>query len=137
MRHSGICLLSSLNNEAEWAIQNGLPDNLDFFRFCGEMERSNMANGSVWITKIRNEINYQHKHESWMPLTKKSPSNSFSNCRLDVSKIKEPIKSFFCICCYISELNFQVAARISAKSKTGRTFGQRWMRLLSLIDFAR
>ena len=132
-----------LESDAARAITAGLPDNQDFVSYSLKMKESIMSGDSVWISKIRNEINYSHEHESWMPLNKKSVSNTslpkslegfISNCRLDVSRSKEPIRAFFCVCCYISELNLQIANRIATRSKAGGTFGQRWVRLLGLTQ---
>lgn len=132
-----------LETEARRAVETGLPDNQDFISHALEVKNSIMSGETVWLSKVRNEINYQHEHQSWMPLTKKSISNKslpkssteYSlNARLDASKVKDPIKSFFCTCCYISELNLLIANRVAAKSKAGGTFGQRWARLVSLTS---
>lgn len=132
-----------LEFEADRAVTDGLPDNQDFVSYSLQIKESIMSGGAVWISKIRNEINYSHAHQSWMPLNKKSISNTslpkslkgfISNCRLDVSRSKEPIRAFFCVCCYMSELNLQIASRIAERSKAGGTFGQRWGRLLGLTQ---
>lgn len=132
-----------LELEAGRAVTEGLPDNQDFVSYAFDVKKSIMSGETVWISKMRNEINYQHEHQSWMPLTKKSISNISipkssagysSNARLDISRVKDPIKSFFCVCCYISELNLLIANRVAARSKAGGTFGQRWSRLISSTD---
>ena len=58
------------------------------------------------------------------------------NARLDVSRSKDPIKAFFCVCCYISELNYLIAKRVAGNSKAGGTFGQKWRRLIATTDAA-
>ena len=132
-----------LQVQAEQAVIEGLPDNQDFVSCALKIKSSIMSGESVWISKIRNEINYHHEHSSWMPISKKSISNMAlpklskgysSNARLDISRVKDPIKAFFCICCYMSELNLIIATRVAARSKAGGTFGQRWSKLIALTD---
>lgn len=134
-----------VEREASRAAQLGLPDNQDFISYSINLKQSIMSGETVWISKLRNEINYQHDYQSWMPITKKSISNRAipktsgdykSNARLDVSRSKEPIRSFFCVCCYISELNYLIADRVAKNSKAGGTFGQKWGRLIATTDAA-
>lgn len=129
-----------LEGEAKSAVDNSLPDNQDFVAHALELKQSVMSGGAVWISKIRNEINYQHEHEAWMPMTKRSTANiaiprlaenNMLNARLDIDRSKYPIKSFFCVCCYLSILNCLISSKVSEKSKGGGAFGQRWNRLLA------
>ncbi|MBF0889607.1 hypothetical protein [Gluconobacter cadivus] len=131
--------------EATRAAQLGLSDNQDFVAYSLKLKQSIMSGNTVWISKIRNEINYQHDYQSWMPISKKSiskkaiPSTSDdyrSYVRLDVTKSENPIKSFFCLCCYISELNYLIANRVSLNSKAGGSFGQKWERLIASTSSA-
>ena len=134
-----------LESEANRAVKMGLPDNQFFVSYALQLKQAIMSGETAWLSKVRNEINYQHEHQSWMPLTKRSPSNfsvprsskeNGSNLRLDISREKEPVRAFFCVCCFLSELNSEIATRVAARSKAGGTFGQRWARLLSLTNVA-
>jgi hypothetical protein len=134
-----------IEREAMHAAQHGLPDNQDFISYSSDLKQSIMSGETVWISKIRNEINYQHDYQSWMPISKKSISNMAipktsedykSNARLDVHRSKDPIRSFFYLCCYISELNYLIADRVAKNSKAGGTFGQKWGRLIATTDAA-
>jgi hypothetical protein len=138
--HEGfwISFVKYLAREAERAVQDGLVDNQLFLGYSYKIKEAIMAGESPWISRVRNEINYQHEHQSWMPLTKKSVSNlsiprssiNYSaNSRLDVARQSDEIKAFFSVCCYLSELNLEIATRIAARSKAGGSFGQRWDRL--------
>lgn len=129
-----------LELEAERAASTGLPDNQDFVSFALDLKNSIMSGENAWISKIRNEINYHHEYQSWMPIAKSSASNKAiprssgnygANSRLDICKTKEPIRSFFCVCCYLSDLNYHISNRIAKNSMAGGTFGQRWSRLLA------
>ncbi|WYK06256.1 hypothetical protein DWF04_021570 [Cereibacter sphaeroides f. sp. denitrificans] len=134
-----------IESEAKRAALLGLPDNQDFISYSLDLKQSIMSGEMVWISKVRNELNYQHDYQAWMPISKKSIANRVIprtsegyrwNARLDISKSKEPIRSFFCVCCYISELNYLIASRVAKNSKVGGAFGQRWGRLIASTDAA-
>lgn len=91
-----------------------------------------------WMSKVRNEINYQHRYAVWRPNKKSdrtatsiagvqhSPS---SGIPLLVRTGKTPIPAFVRAANYLAMLNMEVAANVGARSKTGRSFGQKWRRL--------
>jgi hypothetical protein len=96
----------------------------------------------VWLSSVRNEINYQHGYGAWFPLRKGaeafkaidnesfSASNSF---RMDISKEKSPLTAFTNISRYLACLNIEVSDYIASRSTAGYAFGQKWRRLVEQV----
>ncbi len=95
-----------LQDEAAKAANQGAADSNLFVAGAIELSEAILngaSGGGVWLSAIRNEINYQHKHDAWFPLRKKSKSleaisgtvyADSATIRLDGSKEKEPIFVF-------------------------------------------
>ncbi len=134
-----------LKDEAAKAVNQGAADS-DLFA-AGAIELSeailkDAPGGGVWFSTIRNEINYQHKHECWFPLGKKSPAlaalktnvhAASASIRLDGSKRTEPIFVFASVARYIATLSIEVANFVAKRSSAGGAFGQKWRRLQELM----
>lgn len=135
-----------LNSEAEKSVHEGAVNSAVFLGLVSELQdaiRSMSARRGIWISFMRNGINYQHNYDSWMPYKRSSEcykafdSRAFplnSGFRLDISKDKKPIEAFLNINSYISILCFNVSEHISCRSKRGGSFGQRWVKLNSLLS---
>jgi len=131
-------------SEATKSITEKAPDSSVFLAYATQLSAAILEGhgNSSWLSKIRNQINYQHEHETWMPMRKSAESSRLSkfasqapllSASLDIPKSKRPLESFANICCYISNLNIEVANRVSKRSTKGRAFGQQWRRLNALL----
>lgn len=106
------------------------------------IQRLLSARGSTygtWLSSMRNEINYQHKHAVWFPY-KDSSANAVkivkamkvresSSIRLDYDPSSENLEAF-CACC---EVIFALNADISnalGRIKSAHRFSRLWDRLL-------
>lgn len=102
------------------------------------------GNGSgVWLSSIRNEINYQHKYDTWLPYKRSSEcykalcsdlQSTLYAGSLDVSKEKKPIEAFLNITCYITKLTHGICESIAKKSTRGGAFGQKWRKINGLMN---
>ena len=92
---------------------------------------------SPWLSAVRNEINYQHKHGVWRPRTldRKAATTvttislvPSSTVRLDYSPTAETISAFASAALYLSALGVEVGDVIAANSTAARCFGSNWRR---------
>jgi len=132
--------------EAEKSALQGQADSASFVEHALTLRNAIGVNSrkASWISTIRNQINYQHDFEAWMPYNKKSRANismskiensTFTQVRLDRSKDSDPIGAFLSTSCYLSKLNMAVAESIAARSQRGGAFGQKWYRLCNILRF--
>lgn len=104
--------------------------------------RGNASQTSIWLSTIRNQINYQHKHDTWFPIRSRAESlrslefgadlNS-SSVRFDISTEQSPLRSFANTARYIAFLSAEVSEHIAERSTVGGSFGQKWRRLNAQI----
>jgi hypothetical protein len=96
----------------------------------------------IWYSAIRNELNYQHKHDAWFPLKKASKSiaalenqgiTSSNRHQLNTSKEKDPILAFANLSRYLACLNIELSEFIATRSTVGGAFGQKWRRISEQI----
>jgi hypothetical protein len=108
---------------------------------CRAISGSNTHSGA-WISTMRNEINYQHQHSVWFPLTKSAGVKGMieglqikrsSAATLGTPIKGNPIKAFAEVSLYLACLNIDVAQYLSARSTKGGAFGQKWRRMHALI----
>jgi hypothetical protein len=134
-----------LQDEAEKASKKNAADSNLFVAGAVELAEvilNGPHGGGAWLSSMRNEINYQHKHDCWFPLRKKSASlgaldgaiyADSSTIRLDGSKEKEAVWVFTNITKYIVNLSIEVANFVARRSTVGGAFGQKWRRLQEII----
>ena len=133
-----------LKNEAAKNVREGEIDSAKFLAYTSDLVdaiKSGQGSG-VWLSSVRNEINYQHKYDLWLPYKRSSEGyKTLSNvevpsidlARLDVSKDRKPMQAFLSVTCYISTLSFSIFEFIAKRSKSGGTFGQKWQKINSLM----
>lgn len=133
-----------INEEATKSVRRGDIDSGDFMALADSLTtaiKKGRSNGGIWLSSLRNEINYQHKYDSWMPNRKGAEINQLfsglvappTHLRLDHSKVREPISAFLNTTCFISGLAFETCDIISQRSTRGSTFGPKWLRLNNLL----
>ncbi|MCA3586001.1 MAG: hypothetical protein IOC90_14520 [Methylocystis sp.] len=92
---------------------------------------------SSWLSAVRNEINYQHKHGVWRPrsLDKRTEATvasisiaPSSTVRLDYSPMTETISAFASAARYLATLNVEVGDVVAANATAARCFGSLWRR---------
>lgn len=131
-----------IEDQAKRAAEQQLPDHRDFVDYATNLKTAVLSGGrgAAWFSEVRNNLNYQHQYEAWMPYRKKSQSHlampterlaGIQYARLDISKTKEPVKAFLCLACYLAHLNADIAEHVATRAKGGRAFGQKWQRLKS------
>lgn len=130
-----------LRQEAQWAMKSEQADAQDFFVLSNELIDAicdDSGNGGIWLSKIRNEINYQHGHQVWFPMDKKSkglrafdPGSipTLLTSRLDISKSKDSVSAFLNTSLYLSGVSKTVSEFVAERSTVGAAFGQKWRRL--------
>lgn len=134
-----------LNAEAALSVKNGMADSAEFVVGAAEITQAIRAGGhgsGAWLSSIRNEINYQHMHETWFPLRKgsaaisaldRSPPTESSLVRLDHSKTRDTIKMFMNVSYFLALLNVEVGDLVAGRSTRGQAFGQKWRKLGNLM----
>ncbi|MGO4451767.1 hypothetical protein AB4Y96_22840 [Phyllobacterium sp. TAF24] len=101
------------------------------------------SRSSVWISAMRNEINYQHKYGVWYPLKKgdyiQKTLRDFglidsSTVRFDYSKTNEPLNAFASISRYLSCLNYEIGKYLAERSVSTKGFGGKWRRMNAALQ---
>lgn len=101
---------------------------------------ANGFNTGTWLSAVRNQITYQHKHGVWFPFYS-SPTEAVkhvrrigirdsSTIRRDYNAAKEPLQAFCACCQLIAAINIDLANAICERNNT-RRFSQLWTRLKS------
>lgn len=134
-----------LEASAGQAIEEGAANAVEYFSGANEISAAIKEGGigtGAWISGIRNDINYQHKHSVWFPLRKDGSAlkvmknlklTESSAFRMDISKRKNPISAFANISSYLSCLSYEISEVVARRSTTGRSFGQKWRRILEQV----
>lgn len=134
-----------LDDEAANSVEKGEIDSASFVALSNELREAvtrGPNSGGVWLSAIRNQINYQHKYDTWLPYRRSSEGyKALDNVlqtflpsgRLDVSKTRKPVESFLNVTCYVSTLAFDVCEMIAKTSTRGGAFGQKWRRINGLL----
>lgn len=98
----------------------------------------------IWLSFMRNEINYQHKYGTWYPF-KPSTSGSSQDRRiltqtnnaidLTADASRHPLKAFNAITCCLAALNNDFAVLMKERMGTGANrFKAEWNRLQTRLD---
>lgn len=108
---------------------------------CGAI-RHGSSNSGIWFSMVRNEINYQHKYETWFPVRKRALAigalKSAQANRLSVlptrdTKTKDPIGAFVNTSKYLACLNTDLADFVAQRSNSGQSFGHKWKRIVAQL----
>ncbi|WP_310073514.1 hypothetical protein [Phyllobacterium sp. 1468] len=135
-----------LGDVAKDAVANGAVDAQDFFATAGELTDVIKAGGSesgVWLSGMRNEINYQHKYDAWFPipgrakildvLDEAAALSDTTTIRLDRSKRKDPVGAFVSTTRFLACLNVELSDLVAVRSTANSAFGQKWRRLATAL----
>lgn len=131
--------------EAATAATRGDPDAGTFVSLAAELKDAVLsgAQGPVWLSAVRNQINYQHGFDVWFPSRKSSEAYRSmdvaalprsSSVQVSTRKDKTPIKAFIHVASYISELCFDLSGHVAVGSTKGNAFGQKWRRLTETLS---
>lgn len=101
--------------------------------------RSSGFNGGTWLSAMRNQFTYQHKHGAWFPFREsvreaveymgRLTIRDSGSIRRDHDPSKHPLLAF-CACCHlIASVSYEVATALCERSATGR-----FKRLLSQLS---
>lgn len=129
-----------LEGAAEAAAAKRQPDAVQFVAGAKELADAIKvgSRSSVWLSAVRNEINYQHKHGVWFPTKKgdyiQKTLRDFglaksSTVRFDYSKDNEPLNAFASTSRYLSCLNFEIGNYLAQRSTSTKGFGGKWRRM--------
>jgi hypothetical protein len=135
---------SFVNDEAARAVNMGLPDASDFVALSVDLSDALLKGGasSSWLSEIRNNINYQHAYDLWIPYKRSSEGykclsrisdSPITQVRLDLSKTKRPVAAFINVALYVTNLSLNVSEFVAQRSTDGGTFGQKWRRLEQIL----
>src|SRR5690606_5325030 len=120
-----------LNQTAGRAVQNGAPDAASFLAGVVELVDALSypgGNSAGWLSKIRNDINYQQLYDSWYPFPKSSQSAAAASviCHKPSADIfisrenaKDPVRSFIETSVYLACLGFELSDYVSKRSTKG------------------
>lgn len=134
-----------LRDDSALAANAKLPDANDYVAGTEDISRAILAaggSGGIWLSAVRNEINYQQLHDVWLPLTRKITGKDLkksiafrksNTIRLDNSQRKEPLETFTNISLFLSCLNIEIASHIAANSTVGKGFGQKYRSVKEII----
>ncbi|UWR43629.1 hypothetical protein [Phaeobacter inhibens] len=136
---------SFLNDEAANAVSTGAPGASDFVVKTDELSKTILNGGKTgsWLSHVRNQINYQHAHDLWLPYRRSTEGYrslvgngfpSIEKARLDVSKTKKPVTAFVNVALYVTNLSIAVSNFLAARSTKGKAFGQKWRRMNQIIE---
>jgi hypothetical protein len=102
------------------------------------------AQRGIWLTHIRNEINYQHAFGTWFPFPLSSSATlqgksvlKLKNAALDLGYdlAKTPMEAFSAAGCFLSALNVDLANLLKARSGVGAAqFKKEWDKLAAMMD---
>ncbi|GAC1040271.1 hypothetical protein [Rhizobium sp. No.120] len=138
------CFAKYLEAAAGAAVAQGKPDAAQFVAGAKEVADAIRvgSKSSVWLSAMRNEINYQHKHGVWYPIKKgdyilKTLGDfglvSSSSVRFDYSKVNEPLNAFASTSRYLSCLNYEIGNYLAQRSTSSQGFGGKWRRINAAI----
>jgi hypothetical protein len=110
-----------------------------------EIQQLIMAPGGkgVWVSFMRNEINYQHKFGVWFPFKLATGADfrrrslllqrhTGSNLAIDVRK--DPLLAFNAASIFLAALNFEFATLLKARAGSGaKRFSSEWNRLVTSL----
>jgi hypothetical protein len=98
--------------------------------------------GGTWLTAMRNQVTYKHKHGVWFPFHSSSPEAvEYLNCiglkdslsiRRDYNTARDPFLAF-CGCCHlIALISADLANGLSRRLGKNSRFDRLWKRLQGL-----
>jgi len=129
-----------LSEVADEAIKSRKPDASKFLAESNEVIDAIKGvnyGGRTWFSTVRNEVNYQHKYDTWYPMTRRSEALSAlsslkkmksSAVRMDVIAAKKPLTAFVNVATFLACLNIEISELLAARSTQNRAFGQKWRR---------
>lgn len=130
-----------LDETSAIAVANRAANATEFLAGASEIANAIKGDGSigrVWLSTMRNDINYQHKYKTWFPVTRRDePLQSLihaglvtsKSIRFDLSAAKKPLSTFVNIARYVACLSSEISDFVAARSTANGTFGQKWRRL--------
>ena len=130
-----------LNVTANEMVNRKSAEASDFVAGVNEIQpmlRPHGTRRSAWISAMRNEVNYQHRHGSWQPgrLERRSSARLASIAvtpsaavRLDFALDADAAEAFIAVSHYLSSLNVELGNVVAGNSTAARAFGQNWRRL--------
>jgi hypothetical protein len=128
-----------LQELAEAVTSNKEPEATALVGETSEIQNVLSANGlhaGTWLSTMRNQITYQHKHGAWFPFHK-SPAEAVdyvsrisirdsSSVRRDYSVSRDPLLAF-CACCHlIALMSVDVATGLCQRLGRNSRFEQLW-----------
>lgn len=132
-----------LDCEARRAITQQTPRSQEFLSEITALKDSIMRNDSVWLSNLRNQINYQHSHDTWLPYKKSSESyksmksyasNKGRDIRSNNIETREPIRAFIYTTIDIIEISIEIGNYVAKRSTKGNAFGQKWRRISEITS---
>jgi hypothetical protein len=127
-----------LDELSNLVVANADPDANQVVAKIAELQRV-LANNKLWLSQIRNQINYQHQYGVWFPFSAPQPSVSFvaglnfrglANARLDYDQSKQLVQAFGSACLFISRLSYDVSHVLATTGSAQKApFGRNWKRL--------
>jgi hypothetical protein len=125
------------------AVTNSLADSSTFLAevnaLCSFLK--DKGGGGIWVSMMRNSINYQHSHEVWIPVRKGSEAGGLLSAipvapvsSVQNDRSKRPLRAFLDTCQYVSELSDVVGDYVAERSTKGGAFGQKWRRLNAQLN---
>lgn len=98
---------------------------------------------AVWISSVRNEINYRHEYDSWLPnshkkriheIINKNHFDKSSDINLQINLNNNEIKSIIENSRYLASLNKEIGDYIALISKKPNSFGSKWRKVKTIIQ---
>lgn len=134
-----------LDDRASTAVSTGAVDAQNLVSGSEEIRRAvsgSTTNSGSWISAMRNDINYQHKHAVWYPIRRSDGHGALINdLKVKASKNAalgspvrgNPVRAFVEVSHYLACLNVDISEFVAARSTKGGAFGQKWRRMRELL----
>lgn len=136
---------SQMDLLAKKAVVESLPNATEFI---GEVEALNSCilsndGSTAWFSDIRNEINYKHGHDCWLPLTKKAKAKQIEipkhledpdTLEIDLRERNCSIQRMANLSKYLASTNYFLILNLVSQLSGSTTFVRQWKRLKTAID---
>ncbi len=136
-----------LEKLADRAISENRPGAAQYLNDVTDVKQAILRNVSgvpVWISKMRNDINYKHLHNTWFPRRRSGKISagvldipvglSSSNIDLSIGSSETSVEEFISICKFLGCLSVEIGDSIASSSTAHGTFGQKWRRFHNHIS---
>jgi len=128
---------------AEYLDAN-LPDSREVFAETSHLVDAILENrrSNAWISRIRNEINYEHRHHAWLPTKRSDPIRrlseddfkGFSTFQLETGGPNEELEKFQYVSRYLGKVAETVAENFVELVGGNASFSRRYARLKQLLQ---